>query len=113
MEEGVILTPNKLASILYEGILSGKLDYSDTLNIVVGLIDPTLSDEVQLIEGILSKTIGFLLEHKENEGVYIKMNDKNWICYFLNDQIHIQEYKEERAMEDGSRLTVLNCGRRS
>lgn len=96
------LTYRDMALMVYQGINEGKLDQAD----VIKLMDVYARElyEPRPVR-ILAKAVGFLLQHKNNEGIFIEVDGKQWIVCIEGKEIKIKGPTRYDA-PDGSTVTA-------
>lgn len=80
------LTYKDMALMVYQGIQEGKLDQAD----IIKLMDVYAREiyEPRPVR-ILAKAVGFLLDHKDKEGIFVEVDGKQWLVSIEEHKIKI------------------------
>jgi hypothetical protein len=98
------LTYRDMALMVYQGIQDGKLSQADTIE----LMDVHVREiyEPRSVR-ILAKAVGFLLDHKDKEGIFVEVDGKQWIVSIEEHKIKINGPTSYNA-PDGNTVTIHN-----
>jgi hypothetical protein len=98
------LTYKDMALMVYQGVQEGKLDQED----IIELMDVYAREiyEPRSVR-ILAKAVGFLLDRKDKEGIFVEIDGKQWIVYIKDHKIVINGPTNYDA-PDGNTVVIHN-----
>ena len=59
-----------------------------------------------MVTRIYAKAVGYLLERKNKEGIFVEVDNKQWIVHIDGDQIKINGPSNYKDAKDGDTVTM-------